>query len=321
MVCPFRLKMNEMTMMTTPSPTLPTHGQVTLIDVFTREKRGGNPVPLVADAQGMSDRDMQQVAAQYGHESAFVLPADNPLAQWKLRFFVPAHEMEMCGHATVGSMWALRQWGLWQSNSAVVETLSGLVHVQWDEALQCPWISQPPGQCTILDEAQTIDVLSVLSLSPASAATVVPHHAVNASTSRIKTLIEFKEPRAVHALQPDFARMKSLCEQIDSTGLYPYSLEKPVDVDSPLKVHARQFPRSSGYPEDAATGIAAAALWSHLQARGEFAHAGGKDAQCIVLQGEAMGSPSAIYVRARHNDQGKPDGCWLSGQVCWSTRT
>ena len=104
MVSPLRLKMNEMMMTTTPSPSLPTHGQVTLIDVFTRDQRGGNPVPLVADAQGMSDRDMQQVAAQYGHESAFVLPADNPLAQWKLRFFVPAHEMEMCGHATVGSL-------------------------------------------------------------------------------------------------------------------------------------------------------------------------------------------------------------------------
>ena len=232
--------------MMTPSPSLPKHGQVTLIDVFTRDMRGGNPVPLVADAQGMSDADMQQVAAQYGHESAFVLPADNPLAQWKLRFFVPAHEMEMCGHATVGSLWALRQWGLWRSSEAVVQTLSGLVHVQWDEARQCPWISQPPGQCTLLDEAQTQDALSVLSLSPASAAAVVAHPAVNASTSRIKTLIEFNDPRAVHALQPDFARMKSLCEQIDSTGLYPYALENPVDADSPLRVHARQFPPSSG---------------------------------------------------------------------------
>lgn len=304
----------------TTSPSLPARGKVTLIDVFTRDSRGGNPVPLVVDARDMSATDMQGVAAQYGHESAFILPAENPLAQWKLRFFVPAHEMEMCGHATVGSMWALRRWGLWQSDAAVVETLSGLVRVQWDEELQCPWISQPRASSAVLDEAQTRDVLSVLSLSRTASKTARQSHAVNASTSRVKTLVEFRDPSEVHALRPDFSRMKALCEQIDSTGLYPYAIEQVVDSDLPLKVHARQFPRSSGYPEDAATGIAAAALWGYLQARGEFANAGGDQDQCVVLQGEAMGSPSAIYVRRKSGAEGNLEGCWLSGQVCWRTQ-
>lgn len=67
-------------------------------------------------------------------------------------------------------------------------------------------------------------------------------------------------------------------------------------------VHARQFPRNSGYPEDAATGIAAAALFYGL---------GAPKAGLLVRQGEAMGRPSEIRVRC------DPDGpgCRLGGRV------
>lgn len=299
------------------TPSLPRPGAVTLIDVFTRDARGGNPVPLVLDARTMSTADMQAVAAQYGHESAFILPAENPQAEWRLRFFVPAHEMEMCGHASVGSMWALRQWGLWQSESAVVETLSGLVYVEWDETLQCPWISQPETRSAELDSAQTKEVLTVLFGDSAPACGGRELRAINAATSRVKTLVELPDASSVHALNPDFSRMKHLCEHIDSTGLYPYAIEHPIETDASLRVHARQFPKSSGYPEDAATGIAAAALWGYLHSQGQFDKTGGVHAQCVVLQGEAMGSPSAIYVRERIDATGENNGCWVSGQVCW----
>jgi predicted PhzF superfamily epimerase YddE/YHI9 len=44
--------------------------KVSLIRVFVRGARGGNPVPLVADAQVLSAQEMPKVAATYGHESA-----------------------------------------------------------------------------------------------------------------------------------------------------------------------------------------------------------------------------------------------------------
>ena len=83
---------------------------------------------------------------------------------------------------------------------------------------------------------------------------------------------------------------------------------------------ARQFPKSSGYPEDAATGIAAAALWGYLAQAG-LVPAGdpAQPAVCTVRQGEAMGCPSAIEVRARFSETGATEGCWLSGKVAWST--
>ena len=49
----------------------------------------------------MSAEDMRQIAERFGHESGFVLPPDPASgADYRFRFFVPRHEMEMCGHAT-----------------------------------------------------------------------------------------------------------------------------------------------------------------------------------------------------------------------------
>lgn len=282
---------------------------VVLIDVFVRDGAGGNPVPLVADARGLSASQMQAIAAAHGHESAFVLPSEQADCDWRFRFFVPAHEMEMCGHATVGTLWALRQWGQWTTPTARIETLSGVVMARWDATAQCVWISQPPATSSSLDDAARRQVADVLGL-PADAAHLPMH---NASTSRIKTLVALPSVDALDNLRPDFARMESVCTAIASTGLYPYAVGTPGNDGIPV-YHARQFPRSSGYPEDAATGIAAAALWGFLANHDPVP---ARLAEIAVRQGDAMGSPSEIRVAARVNVDGQPAGCWLSGHVAW----
>lgn len=303
--------------------------EVTLIRVFVRGPRdrndvfhangtlradmaeraiGGNPVPLVADARGMTASDMQGIAASYGHESAFVLPSERG-CDWRLRFFVPQHEMEMCGHATVGTLWALRQWGEWTQPTATIETLSGVVLARWDEAEQRVWISQPEVRLDTLSPSDSARVATQLGL-PADG-----YAAVNASTSRVKTLIELPSVEALDGLTPDFGTMASLCESIGSTGLYPYAFGGVRQDGKPI-VHARQFPKSSGYPEDAATGIAAAALWGYLARRDTRGQS--PLASIAVWQGDTMGSPSEILVAPRHSELGEPAGCWLSGNVAWS---
>lgn len=278
--------------------------EVNLIKVFVKESSGGNPVPLVADASEMSSDDMRKVAQHYGHESCFVMPVSDPMCDYHLRFFVPEHEMEMCGHATVGTMWALRHWGLWHENTACVQTLSGRVHVAWDEPTQRVWISQPPVTVEALSDDQAQLITRVLGLRAGAEILSV----VNAATSRVKTLIRLADTTVLNTLMPDFSSIKTACEAIGSTGLYPFA------KSSTGHFSARQFPKSSGYPEDAATGIAAAALWGHLANGGEV----DPTAVCSITQGEAMGSPSLIEVKARYDHEGMAAGCWLSGEVIWA---
>jgi PhzF family phenazine biosynthesis protein len=263
----------------------------------------------------MTAPQMQAVAKAAGHESAFVLPAQSAENTLRLRYFVPGHEMEMCGHATVGALWALRQWGVWTDDEARVETASGIVHGRWDAASERAWISQPAVTLGTLDAASQAAVANGLGV--ALAAPGDGPAMVNASTSRVKTLVAVPDVAALNALTPDFSVMESLCASIGSTGLYPYAVESISPQGS--IVHARQFPKSSGYPEDAATGIAAAALWGYLAAN-DIVPIGTPQAPTAttVIQGVAMGSPSAIDVLPRFDDDGAVVGCWLSGKVVWS---
>ena len=266
---------------------------VNLIRVFVRDGQGGNPVPLVADARGMSAPAMQSVAATHGHESAFVLPSEIG-CDWRFRFFVPQHEMEMCGHATVGTLWALRQWGRWTTPTARIETLSGIVLAYWDDASQRVWISQPAVRTEVLDAGASDRVAMQLGLPAGSYA------AINAATSRVKTLVCLPSVAMLDGLQPDFSTMEPLCASIGSTGLYPYAFGAPKADGQPV-VHARQFPKSSGYPEDAATGIAAAALWGYLNQADPLRGQGRTVSSIAVRQGDAMGSPSEILVAPRRH--------------------
>jgi trans-2,3-dihydro-3-hydroxyanthranilate isomerase len=297
-------------------------GHVAGIRVFVNGPGGGNPVPLVRHAKGMTTADMQAVARRHGHESAFVFAPNEPGIDWKFRFFVPNHEMEMCGHATVGALWALREWGEWTTPTARIRTLSGLVDAWWDAPRARVWISQPKVRLSAVDAHFGQRVWQVLSPGQEhrhqhqQVAERDPP-VINAATSRVKTLVRMPGIAALDALVPLSGHVEAACAAIDSTGLYPYAVEAGAG-GAPV-VAARQFPRSSGYPEDAATGIAAAALWGYLSST-DAIPVGTPDAPVVtsIRQGEAMGSPSAIDLQARFGAHGEVVGCWLGGQVEWA---
>jgi len=284
--------------------------EVHLINVFPADRNGGNPAPIVAHADGMTLADMQAVAHAYGHECGFVCsPPANSDYDFAFRFWVPNHEMEMCGHATVGAVWLLDKLGLLPKDQLSIWTLSGRVEarVSRDEAHRAHVeITQPQGSVeTLLAPDIEAEILSVLGISSNE---LTPLPIQNASTSRVKTLIPLRDVAVLDSLKPDFRRIEPLCERIGSTGLYPYAASDP----DARQFDARQFPRSSGYPEDAATGIAAAALAFGLL---ELGLVSADDRTVRIRQGRAMGRPSEISLRFRHNAEGQVQGCWLGGNV------
>src|SRR5271154_4221861 len=96
--------------------------EIKLVNVFTHARGGGNPCPIVVNASGFSDEDMRSVAKRFGHESGFVLPASSLDADYAFRFWAPRHEMEMCGHATIGALWALATSGRPIAEQVRIET-------------------------------------------------------------------------------------------------------------------------------------------------------------------------------------------------------
>jgi predicted PhzF superfamily epimerase YddE/YHI9 len=134
--------------------------------------------------------------------------------------------------------------------------------------------------------------------SSETATTTVPPTFCNSSIARPKTLVYVNSVEALHqakAPTPSTAdAFRISCDAVESTGLYLYApaVAEDVDADDALNNswECRQFPRASGYPEDPATGIAAAALAASLYRRGT------KLPAYKFYQGTAMGQPSLIMV-------------------------
>jgi PhzF family phenazine biosynthesis protein len=277
--------------------------QTEVVNVFTAGTSGGNPAPVTLDADGLTVGEMQSIAARYGHEAGFVLkPSDPKAADVRYRFFVPKHEMDMCGHGTVGTTWLLARKGRVRPGVTRVETAAGVVSVRVSDKGEVA-VAQPPAKVSEVPSQFRAEILDVLGIDERD---TLDLPILNAATSRVKTLVPLASPTTVNRLAPDFARMEALCDRIGSTGLYPFAC----DWDDERTYHARQFPKSSGYPEDAATGIAATALLYGLKHVGLI----GTRKTIRVRQGEAMGRPSRMAVTLADGRDAKV-GCWLTGEV------
>ena len=102
-------------------------------DVFTDVPFGGNPVGVVLDAQGLSTRQMQAIAAEFNYvETTFVLPPQDQTHTAHVRIFTPDREIPFAGHPNIGTAFILAQGahgpgGL--PGRFVFEEAAGLVHI------------------------------------------------------------------------------------------------------------------------------------------------------------------------------------------------
>ncbi|KAJ5833707.1 hypothetical protein N7474_002018 [Penicillium riverlandense] len=278
---------------------------------------GGNPTTIFLGADDLGPSQMQSLAKKNGHECCFVLSGqagEHADCHLTLRYWVPNHEMEMCGHATVGTIWLMDHLGLLPATDDIrISTRSGVVEAQVlkaEDGSPVVRVSQPAGSLEDLPSNRVLDIVSCLGITKGDLAPSYKVH--NGRTSRTKTLVPLKSREILNGLNPNPDLVREICENIDSTGLYPYAVLNAQDQ----LVEARQFPRSSGYAEDPATGIAAAALAFSLLDNTVFCRETAKPVR--VRQGWTMGKPSEIQVHLRQND-GKLSGCWISGKVRWAT--
>lgn len=110
------------------------------VDVFTDRRFGGNPLAVFPDARGMSDADMQSLAAEFNlSETTFVLPPRDPANTARVRIFNRTSEMPFAGHPNVGTGYILAREGRDKDGVLRLEELAGLVEVKVDR--------DPAGSC------------------------------------------------------------------------------------------------------------------------------------------------------------------------------
>ena len=103
------------------------------VDVFTDRRFGGNPLAVFPDARGLTDTEMQALAAEFNlSETTFVLPPADPANTARVRIFNRKSEMPFAGHPNVGTAFLLASAGTYHGRAIagdrlVFEEIAGLV--------------------------------------------------------------------------------------------------------------------------------------------------------------------------------------------------
>ncbi|MCC2684448.1 MAG: phenazine biosynthesis protein PhzF family, partial [Paenibacillaceae bacterium] len=101
-------------------------------DAFSSKVNKGNPAGIVLHADDLSEESMQSIAKCVGfNETVFVLQSKK--ADFRLKYFTPGHEINLCGHATVGSMYCLKLLGMiaHEKNKICIETNVGILPISF----------------------------------------------------------------------------------------------------------------------------------------------------------------------------------------------
>jgi PhzF family phenazine biosynthesis protein len=212
------------------------------VDAFAIRPFKGNPAAICPLDAWLPDEVLQNIALENNlSETAFFVPEGEG---FHLRWFTPAVEVDLCGHATLASAFVLwEKLGL-PGNAITFRTRSGGLRVTRDGgAITLDFPSRPPEQCT--PHPQLVAALGAAPLEILAARDY---------------LCVYQSEEDVRQLSPDMGRLA----QVDRFAVIVTAPGRQVDFVS------RFFAPAKGVPEDPVTGSAHCTLtpyWSRRLAK------------------------------------------------------
>ncbi len=266
-------------------------------DVFTTDPLTGNQLAVFLDGRGLTTERMQALAREMNFsESTFILPAESPGTDVRMRIFTPANEMPMAGHPTIGSTFALAEAGVIRPGSERFVFGLGVgptpVDLEWHgPRLRFAWMTQlTPSFGPEVDAREA--VASTLGLQLEDLAPALPVQQVSCGVSFL--LVPLRSREVVDRAISDAAAFRRLKQAIGiELPIFLFSPDAGTWGDRPT-IHSRMFAPEFGIVEDPATGSASGPLGCYLVRHGLVRGAAAQ--QIVSLQGVAMGRPSRIHI-------------------------
>ena len=279
------------------------------VDAFTALPLLGNPVAVVLGADGMSESEMQRLAAWTNlSETTFVLLPTTPRADFRLRIFHPTGELAFAGHPTIGSTHAVLEAGIVSPREGrlVMECGAGNLPLRIEghkysahpeEVRSAPGgrlegriFVQSPAAEVIHDFSTSIEEVEA-ALDARIVADTPPMSIYNGPTW---LFVQLQSSDILAALKPDMSTVARLSNDMGVTGFAAFVVREG-DENA---VHIRCFAPAVGVPEDPVTGSANAALPTYLTRTGLIDKTG---REYTSTQGRELGRDGHVYVRVDDN--------------------
>ena len=253
------------------------------IDVFSPEPQRGNPVAVVVDGEGLGEPEMQRLA-DWTHlsETTFLLPAQDPAADYRVRIFTSSRELPFAGHPTLGSAHAWLQAN-GDRDRLVQECAAGLIELRRIDGRLA--FAAPP---LIRSGPLAPEIVTEIAAGLGIGRDEIVDHAWTDNGPGWATVL-LADAARVLALRPSTGRRAD----IGVVGLH---------TDGTPEVRA--FVTDTGVDEDPVTGSLNAGVAQWLLGTGRLT------APYVARQGTALGRIGRIHV-----SRGEEDRIWIGGDT------
>lgn len=260
--------------------------KVYVMDSFSDRIFGGNQAGVVLADKVLEPAVMQQVAAELKHsETAFVWQTEEGN---RLRYFTPAGEVDLCGHATVAVFALLRRLGRIEDGTHKALTRAGALEIEVSG--ETVWMDMaPPKTLGILPEESWEELYGAYGLTLEDRPADLPPEIV--STGLADIMMPVRDHETLLRAVQDERTVTELSRRFDVTGVHMFCLGEEA-------VYCSNFAPLYDIPEECATGTSNGALTYYLYERSLVE----PERENLLLQGEHMERPSRILSRLTVQD-------------------
>ncbi|AIO18029.1 putative isomerase YddE [Candidatus Izimaplasma bacterium HR1] len=253
-----------------------------LLTAFPKTEYGGNKAGVYLDADNLTEKEMKKIAKDVGFsETAFVMKSD--VADFRVRFFTPTNEVDLCGHATIATFNLLRDLKVIEVGTYTQETKAGVLKliIKKDEVFMEQVLPE------FYEELSYSDISTCFSNS----------HYTNddlpiqiVSTGIKEIFLPVKDTKTLNKLKPNFEEIIEVSIRHNVIGIHAFTLAEDCDA------YGRNFAPVVGIKEESATGTSNGALGCYI-----YKHANKKE-KYVLRQGYAMDLPSEIITKLEIKD-------------------
>ncbi len=266
-------------------------------DAFSVEPHRGNHAGVVLNGDALTDAEMQEIAFKVGfNETAFSMKSD--VADLRIRFFTPGHEMNLCGHATMATVYALKSKGLLGDKSKfTIETNAGIlpikVNTSNDHEILITMKQASPQFKEFTGSRK--DLATSIGLEESDLHADLP--ILYGSTGTWTLLIPIKQLDVFKKMKPMNKLFPEILKEMPKSSVHPFCFET---YDSDADMHARHFSSPySGTVEDSVTGTASGVMGAFYA---NYIDSNFEDPlHLIVEQGQEIGRDGRVMVRVSKN--------------------
>lgn len=274
-----------------------TNATVLHIDAFSTTPGKGNPAGVILNGGQWTDKQMQEIARKVGfNETAFVVPTSK--ADFGIRYFTPGHENDLCGHATMGTIFALYREGKLTKQSFTIDTKAGVLPIETREENGSLVITmQHAAPAFQAFSGSKKELAEVIGLKEEDLHDELP--IVYGSTGIWTLIVPVKSINSFSSMIPHTEAFPEVLKEMPHMSIHPICFETR---DEECMLHSRHFSSPfSGTIEDPVTGTASGVMGAYYKKYVEPELP--LPATLIMEQGHEIDKDGKVYVHIEERDE------------------